>query len=312
MKTYNDIFKIQAECDDLGLERRRIATEQLSVEWLQRCGSPMPTAMGIWKETAIEPIIHRSVGYATGSGNILELTIDAFPISIDEVPLLTEYEQVSLCGACKGSSGGCPGFAPRFTNISKREENFVVVVVSVDFIWSIMYATPQDGWKTRRIIKQLMYADRLSENYSKRLLKFVLAQDAGRILGLGNCMGCNPKRCTVIRGGVCSHPEQRSFSMEAVGVDCDTLHEWIYDECLPWYYPGTSLIPMYMSRYTGIFPNSIDTLADTLTEFMKSDKSFIPLNQVPEQRAADVMMMQIPRGAHKGDFQYVYDDPGGQ
>jgi len=272
-----------------------------------------PYIDGPWtpKLEMLFPIFTEEVGYKTGSGNMMSLLVEAYRVDRSQIPLLTEYEHISFCGNCRGSSGGCPGFAPRFETIKPKCSDFVIITISIDMIWAIMYATPKDGWLSNRILRQLMYADRITESYCKRLFTFFKGVNAGFPLGAGNCVGCRPKFCTVIRGNKCAKPRKRSYSMEAVGVDCDELHIMLYGEPLPWYYKGTSKMMTYMTRYIGLFPNeSAISIVDYLEGFTANDRSYIDIGEVPESRDATISLMEIPSGFYKGGHVYVYNDPG--
>lgn len=295
--------------DDLGKVKREYGMVHIPEEHFQRDGVedyvPSPDSPLGRQAPGYE------VGYRTGSGNTMSLLIHTYDMHRADVPLLTEWEHVAFCGTCKGSSGGCPGFAPRFDGIKPGHHRFVVVTVSIDMIWTIMYATPNDGWLSNRVLNQLIYADRLTKNYCLRMIRHIMGANVGYPLGLGNCMGCKPQKCLVRKGQKCKHPEKRTYSMEAVGVDCDWLHYELYGEFLPWYYHGTSKIPAYMTRYIGIFPNiTSDIVVETILGFAASDKSFIPVHDIVEPRDATISIMTIPSGPHKGRQQYHYNDPG--
>jgi len=306
---YRDVLSLDIVADDLGRARRTAATHNILPEVYTR-DAMSPDADGpalVWGGTCFS----KEVGYRTGSGNEMLLLVEIFLLDRVDVPLLTEYEQVSFCGECKGSNGGCPGFAPRFEWLRPKCEEFIVVTISMDMIWPIMYATPRDGWLGSRVLRQLVYADRLTACYGHRMLRAI--QSDGHVLGMGNCSGCRPSRCTVIRGEKCKLPKKRTFSMEAVGVDCDELHKMFYGEHLPWYYRGTSKIPSYMTRYIGIFPHGYKyarrRIIQGIWEFCESDKSYVPAVEVSAPREATISLQEIPRGCAE-HFQYVYNDPG--
>lgn len=250
--------------------------------------------------------VRMRVGYMTGSGNKLSLLVDGFYFHREDVPTLTLYETYKSCGDCKGSNGGCPAFAPLFSRLKRNCEYVYVIVVHIDTSWGIRYATPESGWMQRRILKQLMYSDRLSEYYINRLRNSL----GTFTLGVGNCTGCRPKECTVISEGYCKAPKKRNFSMEATGVDCDELQHMLYGEYLPWYYGGTKKLPTYLSRYAATFCESDLDYHKLLSDFVVADKSFLPENEVPNVDPLDRELLEVPRGVHKGYKQYVYIDPG--
>lgn len=245
-------------------------------------------------------VYENTVGYRTGSGNEMSLLVQLYDLDRSEVPLMTEWEQVTACDhngtVCKGSSGGCPGYAPRFDKIARREQKFTVLIVTSDMSWSLMYACMMiPSWKN-----YLTWTDRITSSYVVRILRDAFAEY--RTLGLGTCSGkCKP--CAVLQGLKCVKPGKRSYSMEAVGVDCDALHMLFYGEPLPWSYRGHKKMQTYMSRYAGVFAdaNDLDGLIDNA---VSNDKSFF--DPAPQEPDFPVELMTIQSGVYKGE-QYVYD-----
>lgn len=305
---YRDLLRVRPEVDvpDLGAYRRAYGAEHVPPLVYDRSSVLRPTPYAPWKCEHECMVYSEEVGYKTGSGNIMAMLCTVFMLDREDVPLLTEYEHVTFCGSCKGSNGGCPGFAPRFDMIRPSTDTMYVINITFDMVWSLRYATP-GGLRSGYILLQLAYADRLTDRYIRRMLMSLRESGLGYVIGLGNCPGCHTKDCTVRKGGRCSHPEKRMFSMEAVGVDCDELHADFYGEYLPWYYKGTDMMPQYMTRYAGVLTaRDVSEVVGDIAQFVVTDKSYVPISDVPELDGYDIELMEIPSGPHKGGHQYAY------
>jgi predicted metal-binding protein len=287
--------------NDLGKAKRKLACSLLDEQHVQArqeiIHSEVPFAP--WDYDAHSSEISTGAGFAeevtyvTGSDHALSMLVHVAEVARADVPLMTEYEQLASCRLCNGSSGGCPGFAPRFTSLRRKAQSLFVITVTIDFAWALKYAG-MTSWKL-----PAAWCDRLSMAYVNRLLRKV--QDAGYfILGLGKCAGkCNP--CTVTAGEPCEKPKKRTYSMEAVGVDCDMLHLAFYDEYLPWAYWGMKFsdglqpVPTYMTRYAGVL-TSDDGVVQHIRDAIHRDWSYRKYAvEVPEVRAYNLV---VPERAH--------------
>jgi len=247
-----------------------------------------------------------NVGYKTSTGNILSLLVHMHVLKRGDVPLLTEWEQATACGTCKGMNGGCPGCAPRFDAIRPSLDTLAIITVSVDMAWAIEYSG------NRNTYMRGSCTDSITSWYVMRLLKHF---DNRYVIGLGNCPVCVHRTggCDVIKGLPCRYPKQRIYSMEAVGVDCDMLNSILYGEWLPWFYyhRGINDIPRYMIRYAGVLMDKYSALVwDVMNATTKADLSYVPMWEVPDLPKYKLGMTKVPTGPHKGCNQYVYVDNG--
>lgn len=307
---YKDVLKLNINhCDDVGACRREYAMAHMSPLVYDRSSYVLePAFRAPWNCNNESLACVEEIGYKTGSGNVMSLLVHVFELDRMDVPLLTEYEHVSLCGSCKGSNGGCPGFAPRFDMIKRSTDTMYIVTVTFDMAWSLKYATP-NGLHYGYVLQQLAYADRLTDRYVRRMLMYLREHSIGHVIGLGNCPGCHTKDCTVRKGGRCSHPEKRIYSMEATGIDCDELHAMLYGEYLPWYYKGTNTMPQYMTRYCGVISDKPSSeVISHISNFIVCDKSYVPIESVIDvSQEYNVVLVEIPSGPHKGGQQHVYE-----
>ncbi len=244
-------------------------------------------------------IYSKEVPYKTGTGNVLSFLVQMFTLDRKDVPMATEWEQLSSCGHCKGSSGSCPGFAPRFTSIKCDISKFTVLAVTIDMAWALTYGKPVPyvhSWKN-----WLTWADRLSSTYVIRIIK--KAFDGEYYFSLGSCQGkCHP--CAVINGLPCRKPGH-PYSMEGSGIDCDRLHYKLYGEYLPWSYKGEKHIQSYMTRYAGVLAD--ESIVEAVDKAIKEEKSYTDAHlPIPE---IDMTWRTIPQGVHEGNKQLFYYCP---
>lgn len=242
--------------------------------------------------------------YVTGSNHSLCMQVQLHSFERADVPLLTPYEHVASCRLCNGSSGGCPAYAPRFTQYKPSLDTLHVITVTIDFIWALKYAG-LTSWKL-----PAAWSDRLSAAYTARILKRFRAE-GHTTLGMGTCPGkCKP--CALVQGEACSKPDKREYSMEGTGIDCDMLHHGLYGEFLPWCYwgmkfdDGVQAVPTYMTRYAGILSNDgSDYVASLLHEYVTGDWSY--RDEIVNYPQRESFLLEIPQGTHHaGCKMYFY------
>ena len=240
------------------------------------------------------------VGYKTGSGNIMAITTYGVIFHRHSIPVGEPGLYCNNNGiVCGGYNGGCPPYSPAFDKLKKSMPYFYVICVEFDMAWASKYAGRRTGYFV------LSYADRLTMNYIQRAIKHFESLGYYTV-GASNCPGCHPKDCTVTRGGKCSKPKKRRFSMEATGVECQVLHQRMFDDVLPWWYRTVNYVPARMYRYAGVFTaDKLDVMDVILENFVWSDKSFH--NLIPEH-SMDCYMKKIPEGkCDAGQYYLVYN-----
>lgn len=238
------------------------------------------------------------VGYTTGSGNIMPLRVCGHTIRRGDVPIVERDDVKGLCdwnGGCKGHNGGCPPYAPYFENLKPKMDLLYVLTVEFDMAYAIEYS----GWWKGASVPGLFiitYADRLTMNYMQRLLKVFEEKDL-YCLGLSNCPGCRPADCKVIRGEPCAKPKKRRFSVEAVGILCNELHQDIFGEFLPWWYRTQEYMPTKVVRYSAVFVDEwwSHTAEGVLMHATHTDKSYVRVENVPVVEY-DVKTLTVPGG----------------
>jgi len=237
-------------------------------------------------------------GYRTGSGNVMSLSVGGYTIKRDDVPVVAKEDVKALCdwkGGCKGRNGGCPPYAPYFENLKHNMPLLYVITVEFDMAYAIEYS----GWWKGSSVPGLFiitYADRLTMNYMQRLLKKFEEKDL-YCLGLSNCPGCRPADCKVIRGEPCAKPKKRRFSVEAVGILCNELHQDIFGECLPWWHRTREHMPTKLVRYSAVFVDEwwSHTAEGVLTNAVQTDKSCTSPENVPKLDY-DIETLEVPEG----------------
>lgn len=288
---------------DRGQRKRALAGYLVEPLEVDRSGCPdvdLEPFSRMESEWPFKLLYGEEVGYATDSGNELSLWVQMHLMDRKDVPLMTEFEQVMSCRDCKGSRGGCPGYAPRFDTLKPSYPYFALLTISMDMAWALKYGARHTSYIPSS------WADIITQSYTRRIIgKFTRV---GYTLGLGACPGCRRKDCAVLQGGRCSKPKVRHYSCEATGVDCDWLHYMLYGEWLPWLYKGHAKVPYYTTRYAGVLVDPVykdEGLVKVLDDAVHFDKSYIPV--YPDPPDYPLEEFEIPSGVHKGCIQYVYD-----
>lgn len=255
------------------------------------------------------------VGYKTGSGNIMSVHIVGMKVHRNDIPYMDMQVAKNLCGTCKGFNGGCPTYSPSFPKIKPSLPYFYVISAYMDMAWATLYAggklRGKHSTRSAQIVLNLyriVYIDRLSERYIRRIMNTFERMIVGYGLAVGNCIGC-PGKCTVMDTGKCAKPDKRRYSMEATGVECSELHKSIYGERLPWWY-STPELPTYMCRYSGVFVKDWEDklLDDILAEACYYDKSFISMEYVPPKPVFNTKYIDVPNTAYDAGSKYkVYE-----
>jgi len=252
----------------------------------------------------------------TGSGNYLSLTITGVMLNREDIPYVSTDDRKPLCGECKGFNGGCPPYAPPFDKIKPSCDQFYVICVMVDMLWSTLYAGGKlndkietDGDKIRLNMYRIVYIDRLTKRYVSRIVRDMEERTACYGLFVGNCIGCTGS-CAVASGGKCVNPQKRTYSMEAAGIECSSLHELIFKERLPWWY-RTVQLPTYMARYCGLFVGrgySESYFDQELQMRCEADKSFVTFDVHDVHRLlpdSPVVELVVPDESYDAGMKYA-------
>ena len=251
-------------------------------------------------------MIQLDLGYRTGSGNLMSMTVIGQMIDRNDVTIVSREDAKTLCGDCKGFNGGCPSYAPSFDKIKPSMPMFYVVNVFMDMRWSLLYAggklnqdVSTSGARIRLNMYRIVYIDRLTDNYTTRVVRQLAPKTDSYPLGLGNCNGCPV--CSVLETGKCSKPDKRMYSMEATGVECSALNEILYGSRLPWWY-RTETLPIYMARYAGVFVAhgwSESMLDHDLQDICEHDKTYVDADDVSHLMPdCDSVIDTAPDGAY--------------
>lgn len=242
------------------------------------------------------------VGYKTGTGNVMPITVHGVLLDRRDVPI---GEQGLYCNTggieCKGYNGGCPPHAPHFDKLRLGQNYFYIICLEFDVANALKFSAWDRGKSPGAFIMQ--YADRLTMHYVQRSVTHF--ENIGYFtLGASNCPGCFPKDCIVIRGGKCSKPKKRRFSLEATGVECDELHHQLFDEELPWWYRTRKYVPCDMFRYAGVFTSKLSsTMDELLEEFVYEDKSYT--DEVPDWSIYHIDELTVPDDKHHAGTSYL-------
>ena len=137
----------------------------------------------------------------------------------------------------------CPPFSPSFDDISSEYDGLFVLMFKCDL--DQINSTEYNKVRIANVVMKSRI-DRLMRNLESRF--------STTFLSTGSCRLCRPCRCRLKLP--CEHPDKRRYSLEAVGVDCDTLSRKLFNTGLLWYNKGKS--PEYTCVICGLFCNASD------------------------------------------------------
>lgn len=171
------------------------------------------------------------------SGRVFWIRHGVFHVLREDIQLDADYVR-TLCKQCKnhGVAGGCPPVAPTFDKLKSSYPHCLVYWLEI---------TPEDYKQFHHmpVYYQLTTGDYMTANMMVRLCKgwlSVAGEDAYWI-GAGNCRACKGKKCPHKETGVCTKPNERTYSMEATGINvCRLMHFAGVD--LVWRYPGHNTV----------------------------------------------------------------------
>ncbi|MCW2278251.1 DUF2284 domain-containing protein [Heliophilum fasciatum] len=182
------------------------------------------------------------IAYAPAN-HVYPIEIGIKKVAYDDV----RYEPELIRGLCLkhcknfGLSGKCPPKAPLFPDLADPGDELVFI-----------YATFYPQFKTvavqrcRQIYVHWRSQDQILTALLHQLGSKLGEQFPGWVLGAGHCRRCDRKKCTVTTDpGTCAHPQQRTFSMEATGINVVSMVQEHFGITLRWYKRDASFdLPM--------------------------------------------------------------------
>ncbi len=126
-----------------------------------------------------------------------------------------------------GHSWACPPEAPYLKNKISEYERFFLIFIKFNLLSYIQEEKANHPQKTEISIRNAFYMKNLlRDNLEQEIYSFFLNQEIDYkeklILWDGFCRVCSNERdkgCTYDAGYPCRYPDQKRYSMEAVGID---------------------------------------------------------------------------------------------
>lgn len=179
------------------------------------------------------------------------IELSAFHLPTDKLPINT-HKTTALCKAgCKNyeRNGGCPPFAPSCNEIIEKFRDSIIVYIKL-----LTEDYPPTSLSSNHYIRW-----NFTESFMPRLLRNIIKPItellAGISLSSGHCSSCRP--CNLKLGNkICLNPCNRTFSMEATGIDVSSLMATYSNSPIQWWKKDDPLyIPEYQMRVGIIFYN---------------------------------------------------------
>ena len=140
-----------------------------------------------------------------------------------------------------GIKWSCPPYAPIYDDFSRGCQNLCVVLLGLN-LRELGYIK-QDYLKVKA-------ANSMLKSRIDRTLR-VCRTDREKYISTGSCRLCKP--CRKKLNESCAHPEIRTYSFEALGINVSAMIKDIYNVNLLWY--ERNLLPLYTCVVGGLLSN---------------------------------------------------------
>jgi len=190
--------------------------------------------------------------------NEYPLEIGVFPLQTKDIP----HNQLWTASLCKvgcslyGRNGGCPPLAPNFTALSAKHDSALVFYIKLN-----TQDYPPKSLTGKHYVRW-NFTETFMPRIMRSLLIAVVDEIGGVMLSCGHCIGC--RKCGWKNGtNSCLNPKQRTFSLEATGIDVEKLMRENTDLPVLWWNQNNSqYIPQYQLRVGMILTNNSPTEPD--------------------------------------------------
>jgi hypothetical protein len=233
--------------------------------------------------------------------NKYDILVQLFKYDKTNIPVIGEDTRHLACGKCGGQKK-CTLYSSYILNLLK-DKQILIIAVTIDYFYFIKAVT-LDFTRRCNISTAIKCADKYSEKRARDLSALINLDYPGYNLYCGNCNGCF-RTCSLLTDGRCSFPLKKNSSLEAVGVDLESIHIEKFNSIMHWYYNGTKKLPWYITRYVGIILSEVDEyqILDKLGQRIY-EKYKIKFKL--DENHLKVIDLVVPFGYHKGSVQGVY------
>ena len=154
------------------------------------------------------------------------------------------------------SKWSCPPYSPAYKDFSKNYQKLCVVLLGLDM--SSLDYIKQDYLKIKA-------ANSILKSRIDKVLR-ACKDDDEKYISTGSCRLCKP--CHKKLNEPCAHPDIRTFSYEALGVNVSSMVHDIFGIDLLWYAKGS--LPLYTCVVAGLLSNQMmldDRIIAKIKEF---------------------------------------------
>jgi predicted metal-binding protein len=190
--------------------------------------------------------------YTTTTGKQYPLDICWNHLPSKLVPIDSEVTTEACKKGCNlyGRNGGCPPYAPMFSEISK---DYMLILYAKMLTKYFPEKVLNGNYYTRWVFVETFMA-----SLTNRIGLEITDELDGYFLSSGHCSSCRPKKCSVKIGKPCRNPTKRTYSLEATGVLVTELMKKKMGLELQWWDKRDKhLIPDYMVKVIGVTRDEI-------------------------------------------------------
>ncbi|MDD3647537.1 MAG: DUF2284 domain-containing protein [Candidatus Dojkabacteria bacterium] len=145
----------------------------------------------------------------------------------DDVKVNKEQFEEMCKNGCPnyGKKYTCPPYSPSYTDHTKGN----------DWLFVVAFTLSLDQFKNTKYREylKLRIANSVLKTRIEKLMRAFEKQLDSKFLGTGACRLCKP--CQLQSNEPCRYPQERRYSLESVGVDCNELMKKVCGKELKWY-----------------------------------------------------------------------------
>jgi len=163
---------------------------------------------------------------------------------------------------CKnyGKKFSCPPYAKDFISVADKEGVFVLMfLIKLNQINSTEY-------------NKLRIANSIMKSRIDKIMRILEERFNTKFFSTGSCRLC--KICNINLKKPCKHPDKMRYSLEATGVDCNSLSKKLFNKPLLWFKDKKS--PEHTAVLVGLICNSKDI--DNIKKELEHLITFFPIS----------------------------------
>lgn len=141
-----------------------------------------------------------------------------------------------------GKKWSCPPYAPNYIDFTRQYNKILIVLLQIEL--------EEFAYIKQNYLKIKAANSVLKSRVDKALKKSLI--DKEFYISTGSCRLCKPCKCK--KGIICKHPQEKTYSFEALGINVSELAKECFGIELQWY--KKDYLPEYTCVVAGLLTNA--------------------------------------------------------